>query len=39
MLGFCLYMAGVGVFILGVLALLMLDTEAGREAKRKGVIR
>ena len=39
MIGFILYMAGVGVFILGVLAPLMLDTEAGREAKRKGVIR
>ena len=39
MIGFILYMAGVGVFILGVLAPLMLDTEAGREAKRNGVIR
>jgi len=38
-IGFILYMAGVGVFVLGVLAPLMLDTEAGREAKRKGVIR
>jgi hypothetical protein len=39
MIGFVLYMSGVALFLFGAVTPLLLDSKAGREARRKGVIR
>lgn len=39
MLGFVLYMSGVALFLFGAVAPFVVDSDAGREARRKGMIR
>jgi len=39
MIGFVLYMSGIALFLFGAVAPFVVQSEAGREAKRKGVIR
>jgi len=39
MLGFMLYMSGIALFMFGAVAPFVVDSDAAREAKRKGAVR
>jgi len=38
-IGFLLYMSGVALFLFGAVAPFVVQSDAGREAKRKGAVR